>query len=207
MNRRDWMKLVVAGAPAALFYPGAAARPRDSLFIITDDPQQAIATLAGALRPVLPGMRIDQRTIAPSPQDVTIIRSGRVIDPTTDSNVDKRITDLAARLRTRRTPGTRLVSIEPRLEAQPRHIRFECDGRVVDAISADRSYSRITIPGAQGETVFSFQEGRLAVVRSSCRHELCKRTGATRSGRIICAPNRLVATVGRGSHGLDAITG
>ena len=85
---------------------------------------------------------------------------------------------------------------------------FEHDGQVCDQIPLHDNFARIEMPGLLGPTVFTLQDGRLSVVTSSCRHQLCKKMGARAGGRIICAPNRLVATLPRpASMGLDAVTG
>jgi hypothetical protein len=56
-------------------------------------------------------------------------------------------------------------------------------------------------------TVFAVDDGQVRVRSSSCRHELCRNCGKVSSGRIVCAPNRLVATVAGVRSPYDAITG
>ncbi len=208
MNRRDWMKILAAGVPAALISQRITAGPsQDSYFLVTNDPRSAVAAMLSTGAIDRTSVRIDTRAIAPAAQDLTIIRKGRVIDPGRTANLDPRLEQVVVDLRSRRLPGTALVSVEPRVESSSHHVVFEYDGRIVDTVRRDRAFENITVRGAQGDTVFSLSDGQLTVVRSSCRHELCMRSGAIRSGRIICAPNRIVASVGHSGGVLDAITG
>ncbi|NNE45731.1 MAG: hypothetical protein HKN37_03635 [Rhodothermales bacterium] len=202
------MKILAAGLPAALISQRITAGPsQDSYFLITDNPRSAVAAMLSTSAIDRATVRIDTRAIAPAAQDLTIIRNGRVVDPGRTANLDPRLKQLVVDLRSRRSPGTALVSVEPRAESSSSHVVFEYDGRIVDTVRRDRAFENITVRGAQGDTVFSLSDGQLTVVRSSCRHELCMRSGAVRSGRIICAPNRVVATLGHSGSALDAITG
>ncbi len=205
MNRRDWLKMLAAGAPAAVLYPHIAqAAHSDTYLIVTDNPDRVLATI----KPKLPqNALIENRRVEPSLQDLTIIRNGAIVDPRLAADVDPGVHDLVAYLRSRSAPGTRLVTIEPHPVPRSREVRFEQAGQVVEYIDLSKSYREIVIRGTQGPTVFSLDEGRLRVVRSSCRHELCKRSGAIGSGRLVCVPNRLVASVDGSSYLYDAITG
>ncbi len=206
MNRRDWMKMVAVGMPVAAAYRRhGEAEVANALLIVTDDPHAVIPLAIAAA-----GMNAAQavhslRPIEPSRQDLTIVRGGRVIDPASEPQGP--LAELARRLRDNRTPGTFLVSLEARRPPAKQGVVFESGGKVVETIRAGRSYRSITIPGATGDTVFSLQDGVLRVVSSSCRHQLCRRSGGVRSGRIVCAPNRLVASLRGPAPGLHAITG
>ena len=79
MNRRDWLKLLAAGAPAALLASHREGWARDDVYlVVTDDPEPVVASI---LKTIGRSARVDQRPVAPSPQDLTIIRDGAVIDP------------------------------------------------------------------------------------------------------------------------------
>ena len=205
MNRRDWLKLLAAGAPAALLASHREGWARDDVYlVVTDDPEPVVASI---LKTIGRSARVDQRPVAPSPQDLTIIRDGAVIDPRIADGVDRPTRDLIAYLRGKRTPGTRLVTIDRGPRGRSHRVYFEHDGQIVESVDRRKSYQRIVVPGTQGSTEFSLMEGKLRVIRSSCRHELCRRSGAIRSGRIVCVPNRLVASIDGSVRMFDAITG
>lgn len=205
MNRRDWLKLLAAGAPAALLASHRAGWARDDVYlVVTDDPEPVVASI---LKTIGRSARVHQRPVAPSPQDLTIIREGAVIDPRIADGVDRPTRDLIAYLRSKRTPGTRLVTIDQGPREKSHRVYFEHDGQIVESVDRRKSYQRIVVPGTQGSTEFSLMEGKLRVIRSSCRHELCRRSGSIRSGRIVCVPNRLVASIDGSARMFDAITG
>ena len=205
MNRRDWLRTVAALAPAtAMSSHLADPKGSDQLLIVTDTPEQVIQHL----RPNLPSdVLVDVRRVTHSLQEVTIVRSGVIIDPRVAPRVDSGIRDLHGLLRRRQTPATHLVSISRPSRRTSEVAVFEQNGRTVERVDRTRSYRHIEIHGTLGSTVFSLQQGQLSVVRSSCRHELCRKSGPIRSGRIVCVPNRLVASIAEPAAAYDAMTG
>jgi hypothetical protein len=227
MHRRHALKLIAAAGAGTLTVGGASSSAlfsgvvRDgppsmenaSWFLVTNEPRRDLSRLRDALglRSLEP-FRISAASIAPSGQDLTVLhaadpRATRVLDPSIARAGMDAVRDLTYRMRRRRSPGTMLLSVEPRLPAPRNEIAFEVDGRLIEAVPADGSWNRIEIEGRQGLTVFRLDGGCLSVTESSCRHELCRRFGARSGGRIICAPNRLVAHLPANPAGLSGITG
>ncbi len=210
MNRRQLLKtLSLAGLTPLVtsFAPWSPAPRRASSFIITDRPSEDVPRLLRLLGLDAASARVTKTPMQPAAQDLSLLRDGRLIDPTMPEVPDA-LARFAAELRARAQPGALFVSIEPRRDTPRDVVVFEYDGQVYDQIPLHRSFDRIEMPGLMGPTVFALREGRLSVVTSSCRHQLCKKIGARAGGRIICAPNRLVATLPRpASIGLDAVTG
>jgi hypothetical protein len=110
-------------------------------------------------------------------------------------------------VRARTTPGTVLLTVEAPRPHGGDTIVLASDGRTCEHVDPRRTYGRIVIPGALGPMVFQLRDGRLSVVEASCRHALCRKMGARASGRILCAPNRVVATLPGSQARLDAWTG
>ncbi|MBT8399648.1 MAG: NusG domain II-containing protein [Rhodothermia bacterium] len=217
MNRREWLKILAGGTAAVAAGTTATTLPwlansSDTVayYAVTPNPSRTAGLILAATNTPASSITIGARQIAPSATDITIVRNGVVVDPTS-SEAPAALGQLAHELRGYRMPATHLVSLEPAHESRrrdPDRVVFEVDGRIVESIDRNGEYNRITIAGAAGDTVFSLRKGDLRVVSSSCRHKLCMRCGTVRSGRIICAPNRLLASVGDGyPAGLDTITG
>ena len=210
MNRRQLLKTItLAGlTPWVTSFAPWDPRPRyASSFIITDRPAEDGPRLVHLLGLDLAAAHIARTPMQPAAQDLSLIQHGGLVDPTIPG-VSEPLAGFAAELRARPQPGSVLVSVEPRQETPQDVVIFEHDGQVYDQIPLHHNFARIEMPGVLGPTVFALQEGRLSVVTSSCRHQLCKKMGTRSGGRIICAPNRLVATLPRpASMGLDAMTG
>lgn len=217
MNRREWLK-ILAGGTAAAAGAGTLATTlslptrsfdRLSYYAITVDPAHVANLILAATKTNPAAVTISVRRVAPSAPDITVVRNGVVFDPTA-AEAPAALDHLARVLRQGKRPATHLVSVEPDLpvhERDPNRIIFEVDGRVVESVDRNAEYQRIDISGTQGITSFSVGNG-LRVLSSSCRHKLCMRCGGVRSGRIICAPNRLVATIGNHrTTTFDTITG
>lgn len=218
MNRREWLK-ILSGGTAAVAAAGTAVTPlpwlacssdRLAFYAITPHPSRTTDLILAATNTPASSVTISIRQIADSTPDVTLVRNGVLVDPNSPNAPDA-LSYVARNLKAYQQPATHLVSLEPAQPVSrrdPDRIVFEVDGRVVESIDRDAEYSRIEIRGADGLTIFGLKERQLRVASSSCRHKLCMRCGAMRSGRIICAPNRLVASVGhRQLEGFDTITG
>ena len=210
MNRRQLLKtLTLAGLTPLMtsFAPWDPTPRTASSFMITDRPADDLPRLLRLLGLDPATAHITKMPMQPAAQDVSILHDGRLVDPATPG-VPGALAGFAAELRARPQPGAVLVSVEPRRATPGDVVTFEYDGQVYDQVSLHRAFDRIEMPGLLGPTVFALREGQLSVLTSSCRHQLCKKMGARASGRIICAPNRLVATLPRSaSMRLDAVTG
>lgn len=208
MNRRDALKLIpVAGL--ALWGGKHLLSSRDVMacYMITEAPEPDARRLMRLAGFDSRDVHVTTMPVAPSAQDLTIIWNGTPIDPATDPTVSDELASLARMLRARPGRGHRLIAIEPRAERDDAAITFEVNGIVQERVSTDRSYRRIAIAGVAGSTVFRLDGGRLSVVEASCRHQLCRKMRGQTSGRIICAPNRLVATLPPSYRTVDAMTG
>lgn len=182
-------------------------------FMVTDDPRGDVRRLREVLGlDSFEAYRLSAASIAPSDQDLTVLRapgtgSSELIDPSSAPSVNDDLRGLAHRLRRRNTPATTLLSVEPVREPLRNEIVFEVGGQIVEVVPARDSWNRIEIEGRQGRTSFRLDDDGLRVTASSCRHELCRRFGARRGGRIICAPNQLVAHMPAVATSLHGITG
>jgi hypothetical protein len=148
---------------------------------------------------------VSSSAIQPAPQDMAVVRNGRLVAPEELTGWEG---ELLRTVRAHKRMGGTLLTLEER-SAQPfETVEFRVDGRLVERVSLKNNYRHIEIDGPSGSSVFGVTDGSVRVERSSCRRELCKNCGAIESGRIVCAPNRLVATVnGRKAALLDAVTG
>lgn len=209
MDRRKFLKVtslagvgVVAGIP--LITGRAAAR---SYFLLSEYPEQD----ASRLTQILPGLdrfsvQISKSPVQAAAQDLTVINKGQVIDPR-GLGLSREIQDFSRELRERKNPGHTLVTVSLE-QSSPKHaVVFEYNGKIMERLDARKNYDRIEMPGTQGKTTFKLRDGRLSVVESSCRHNLCAKMGPVQTGKIICAPNRLIASVDAGQSKFDGITG
>jgi len=210
MNRRDFLKissLVGTGAIVVGFPIWKIGRPSRSYFLVTDNPVRDVQHL---LRIVDLGFHVEPSVesfpILPSGQDLGIIEEGRLIDPTRKNQIPGDLKNLAFELRSRRTKGHYLVSMEEYQKDPKNLITFEVNGLIMEQIRPGRNYNQIALQVKHGKSIFRLQDGRLSVVEASCRHELCKKIGGIQSGKIICAPNKLVATIKSDNTLLDGIT-
>jgi hypothetical protein len=206
MTRRDVLRLLpLAGLG---LWAGGASRSSASpaYFLLTDDPDGDLWRLIRSDGRSAAPASVTRTPVGPSAQDLTLLVDGAAVDPIRQ-RVPPAVARLAHAMRGRQSPAHTLLAIEPHAADLGGDILFEVDGVAVERIPVDQKYSRIEIAGVQGRNVFRLEGGRLSVVDTSCRHELCRRMGAQSSGRIICAPNRLVATLPGRAPLIDAITG
>lgn len=209
MNRRDALKMIPVAGLA--FLGGRYLMRSDrtiTCYAISDAPEADVTRLLRLLDfSRASDVDVTALSVAPVAQDLTLIIAGRTVDPVTDPATPRALAAFAREVRDRPRDGHRMIAIEG---ASPSHsgvVRFEVDGIIREEVPVGKCYARIEISGAMGNTAFRLNDGRLSVIEASCRHELCRKMRARSSGRIICAPNRLVATLPR-PHGLiDAMTG
>ena len=128
-----------------------------------------------------------------------------LLDPLSASGVPAGLADLAHRMRHRTEPGDMLVRLTPKMPSGAHTATIVSEGIVQDHLSLDRHYDHIDVPGPMGTTTLRLHDGRLSVVRASCRHKTCQKM-AGGSG-LICVPNRLVVTLPFAPSGLDGVTG
>ena len=210
ISRRSFLKttfLSGLGGYIFNFSPWKIERKQFSFFLVTDNPPRDIQHFLKCIPHYSidkPGIKIS--SINPSDQDIGIIKNGRLLDPVRFNQLPKNMYDLAFTFRSRKTQGHFLVSIEEYQMKVKNLITFECNGQVIDKISRKKDYEKIEIRGERGKTIFKYQNGNLSVVETSCRNELCKKIGGIQSGRIICAPNKLVATVSHYNTLVDGIS-
>jgi len=137
-----------------------------------------------------------------------IIDNGQLVNPRRVIGLEPGLTDFADALWARKSTGEHLIKIETPRFVQNDLVLFEVNGEIVEQVSLQNNYRQIAIAGKNSGTSFELKEGYLSVTQASCRHEVCKKIGPTYSGRIICAPNKLVATVNPAHRRLfDGITG
>lgn len=208
MNRRDFLKISsVAGLGLVAGVPLLEGSTRNAYYLISDQPEADTANLLDFLssRDRI-SAEIITSPVKPAAQDLTVIQNGSVIDPRS-GKLNARFIQFSKDLRARRAQGHTLITIGIRQTSPKNSVRFEQDGRVIDQIDLRKNYNRIEMPGMMGKTAFQLQNGQLSVLESSCRHDLCAKMGSVKSGKIICAPNRLVATVNSDKSVFDGITG
>lgn len=207
VNRRVLIRnlsLTAAGAVLAGRFDWREDETASSYSIVTHDPETVIDQMRRVGCSPENGYRVERASFEASRQDLAVVRHGRVLQPDELRGWEA---DLMSKLRRQHRPGTHLITIERRTNQPAQTVEFQVEGRLLERASLGKDYRRIEIPGRHGLTVFSIDEGRVAVHASSCRHQLCRNCGSVRSGRIVCAPNRLVATVSGGDSVYDAISG
>lgn len=183
-------------------------RKERAYFLLTDRPTYDLERLLQLTRlSDANGLSIERTGIQPAAADLGIIEAGRLIDPGLANGLDSELKDFAHELRSRRRPAEQLIRIEPGQPGEADVVVFRVNGEVVERLSLRNNYRQITVAGDPGSTTFRLQDGYLSVTQASCRHEICKKMGPIRSGRIICAPNKLVATINPSPGRLDGITG
>ena len=211
LNRRDFLKFsslagagLIAGGFALVGTGRAAER---SYFLLSDRPKADIEELLAMIdRPAGMHYQVTTRPAGPSTQDLTVIEAGNVIDPSKTSALSNQLREFAIKLRSRENAGAYFVELEPKSSSSQGSVIFTVDGNIVEQIDLYSEYENIVIPGTQGDTGFSLKSGRISATYSSCRHSVCEDMGPIQSGRIVCAPNKLVATID-GHAGLDGLTG
>lgn len=207
MNRRVLIRnlsLTAAGAVLAGRFDWRHAEADASYSIVTDDPEAVLARMRAVGCSQGNGYSVSRAAVAPSRQDLVVVKSGKLLQPDELRGWEA---DLMSELRRRRGAATHLLTIEPRSSQPEQTADFRVNGRLIERVSLDKSYRRVVVPGYEGPTVFAIEDGQVGVRTSSCRHQLCRNCGPVRSGRIVCAPNRLVATVSGGGAAYDAISG
>jgi hypothetical protein len=174
------------------------------IHFLTDQPGKDLDKLG-----IPGGHSVDVRPVRACSQDLSVIADGRIVDPIADASVPPVYKDLALELRGRREPGNSIVSVESSADADG-YLVIESEGRVVERIDLMGTFDDISVVGPVGRTTFRLANGVVSIEKASCRHQNCLRMGGIQAGRIICAPNRLVARVGGRGSGpwqVDAIGG
>lgn len=203
------MSVVLGVAAVAGGVPYLGLRRRDSsYFLITDRPTGDLEKLIHITR-IADDKRvsIEYANIRPSLSDLSVIENGRPIDPLRAGGLDPALRDFVYELRSRKRAGKHLIKIESSRLGENDMVVFSVNGEVVERVGLRNDYRRIVIVGDQGSTSFGLQNGYLSVTQASCRHEICKKMGQVSFGRIICAPNKLVATINPTYRLIDGITG
>lgn len=210
LDRREFLKMASIAGTGVL----AAGLPllktkasENTVVLITDSPEQDIRKILQSASGLIgKNPAIDSHPIRPAAQDLSVISNTQVLDPTQSGDVSSDIRTFASEMRNRRGEGNTCVTIGTRNNSDGKYVTFQVDGRTVERIDRSKTYNDIVIPGSQGDTRFSLKNGKLAAVESFCRHDICVKMGEKHSGRIICAPNKLVATID-GKRRVDGITG
>lgn len=211
LNRRDFLKfssLAGAGLIAGGFaLVGTGRASERSYFLLSDRPKADTEELLAMIdRPAGMPYQVTTRPAGPSTQDLTVIEAGNVIDPSKTNMLSNQLREFAIKLRSRESAGAYFVELEPKSSSSQGSVTFTVDGNIIEQIDLRSEYENIVIPGTQGDTGFSLKSGRLSVTYSACRHSVCEDMGSIQSGRIVCAPNKLVAAID-GHAGLDGLTG
>jgi len=179
---------------------------RKTLMLITADPQQDLVKLKRVARQCdFLNLKVTTRPVQPSPQDITVFIAGHLHNPA-ESEVGRPLHEFALDLRSRNHPATVLITLEE-ASLPGKDVIFECNGKIVESIPVSKNYDCIDIPGELGNTRFRMKNGRIAVVHPSCTHRLCEKMGEIHRGKIVCAPNRIIASVPEPSLRYDALTG
>lgn len=210
IDRRRFLKIVsVAGSGTALagiLLSRKLIASGNQIYIITSDPDQDVAWFLNHINLGRFSLDINKKSILPTSQDLSIIRDGKVIDPLCEECNQPELKKFTYQLRMRQNKGRVLVTATPAEIIERDQVTFEVDGRIVEQVDRNQNYKSIVIPGHQGKTEFKIEKGVVSVVNSSCKHKICQRMSHIKSGRIICAPNKLSVAVRQRYHTLDSIT-
>lgn len=100
--------------------------------------------------------------------------------------------------------GSLLVAAAPNVSASHAVLRGP-QGVTRISLEHDAVY---VVEGDVGRVVFEVSDSTLRCVKSDCSDHVCVNSGACAPGRpIVCAPNRVVATIeGAREGGLDAVS-
>ncbi|MFQ5568442.1 MAG: NusG domain II-containing protein [Rhodothermales bacterium] len=211
MHRRTLIKMMSLAGIGSLATGVSLWGNKEEAFsyvLITAQPIEDAATLTRlAGLNTTDALDISTRPIQAAAQDLSILYHGHLLDPTRAGDVPPRVADFAHALRSRPQPGHVLLTVEPKRRHRDDEVTFEQNGKLYERVSLRRNYRSIEMPGTMGTTVFRLQDSHLSVVASSCRHQLCKKMNARAAGKIICAPNKLVATLPGRAGLVDALTG
>ena len=209
MDRRKFLRVSaffgIAGALTGFSF-WKRDRSRTTLMLITAEPQEDLVKLKRLFQQYDPlNLRVMKHPIQPSPQDITMVEDGQVQDPGA-RGVDSALYEFGLELRSRKHRGTTLITLEE-AALQGQEVIFENNGKIVESIPLSKNYHCIDIPGELGNTQFRIKNGGISVVHSSCKHRLCEKMGEIHRGKIVCAPNRIIASVPEPMSRYDAITG
>lgn len=211
ISRRRFLKmsalLGVGTISGGLLWLKAGLNER-SYFLITDNPTgdfTRLLRITGLAEDK--GAGIEYTRIQPSFLDLGIIDNGRLVDPRRAIGLEPELTDFANALWARKSTGKHLIKIETPRFVQNDLVLFEVNGEIVEQVSLQNNYRQIAVAGKNSGTSFELKDGYLSVTQASCRHEVCKKIGPIYSGRIICAPNKLVATINPAQRLFDGVTG
>ena len=196
MTRRQALRMLGFGGLSLAGGATLAAlrgTPAASYFLLTGDPDRDLSLLRRAAGLIATRTRVDLWPVRNATQDLTLVRNGSVLDPVAPGP-DAGLRDLALQLRTRREPATMLMSVTGQPQTEDAMVVIARDGVVWDRLDGRRHYDRIEVPVAQGTAVLRLSDRHLTMVEAPCRHKLCQKMSAGGAGRIICAPNRLMAT-------------
>ncbi len=206
-DREHFLRMVAwTGAGATLGGLGlltGTGKPITS-FLITSNPDRDRDRLLSIIDPGW-NASVNVKLIQPVVQDVGLLLDGQLVDPIQNHAING-LRDMAYELRRRTEPGRYFVTIASNNQPPTNEITIAVDGQVVHRFGLHESHSGIVVPGKYGQTTFNLRDGALAVTGSSCRHGLCSKLGWVSEGKIICAPNRLVASIGLDKAGPDTIS-
>lgn len=209
MDRRKFIKvsafLGIAGVLTG-FPLWKDCRSRRTLMVITADPQNDLIKLRRLGRQYdLLNLMVTRHTVQPSPQDITIVVDGKVQDPG-EKGINPALYEFSLELKSRTHPGTTLITLEE-APLQRQEVIFQNNGKIVESIPLSRNYQCVDIPGRLGNTQFRISNGGISVVHSSCKNRLCEKIGEIYRGKIVCAPNQIVASMPEQLSRYDAVTG
>jgi hypothetical protein len=209
LNRRQFLKtlsFVGAGAAAVSVPLMKANAATESLFLVSSQPENDMDALSAILgEKQMASADVQTAPIVPAQQDLSFIQNGQFLDPVRN-RVNNRISALADEMRRRKANGHVLVTLDFGSRRNSNFVEIEIDGEIIERIPAQRNYSDITIDGEHGATVFQLHNRILSVTQAGCRHKVCKKMGNITAGKIVCAPNKLVATINGSESGVDSIT-
>jgi hypothetical protein len=179
---------------------------RKTLMLLTADPQKDLIRLKKVLQQynLLP-CRVTQRAVQASAQDITILIDGQVQDPTA-GNMSGPLYEFAVELKSRQHAATTLITWEE-ASFPGKEVIFEQNGTIVESVPISKNYHCIDIPGELGHTRFRIENGAISVVDSSCRYGLCEKMGKIQRGKIVCAPNKIIASMPEPISRYDALSG
>ncbi len=197
MKRREVLKIISLAGAAGLLGGVGWLWPRSARawVLITDRPRLDIARLRRALGRSAKALELHYAPVEAASQDVTLIRHGRVIDPSEETTVPEGIVHLVAEMRRRSAPGHTMVILQTPVSDPAPRADVRVDGTLLLQLDPKKNYNRIEVPGRVGKTVLKWRDGRIQVVEAGCRHKLCQKMGAMEQGQLICAPNRLLVTL------------
>ncbi|MCF7803370.1 MAG: NusG domain II-containing protein [Candidatus Marinimicrobia bacterium] len=194
----------VAAAGLPLWKPEAAEL---NVMLVTMNPERDAKKLLGRFDALGANPVVETHPVTPAAQDLSVIRNGQLLDPSRGNGLPSEIREFAREMRSRSVDGGYCVTISTGEKSTKNTATFTVDGKVVEQVDLTKDFENIVIPGAQGDTEFRLHDGKLRATKSSCKHDICLKMGPVESGRIVCAPNKLVAKVSAQSRQVDGVTG